>query len=178
MSLHIAIESIVSDATNAYDLLGDIAKLAIDEPKRIDMSIVRIRSNDDRQFANYDRVRPACGTVGCVAGWTITLAKLKDRTSLDSLSFSGPSSMDEAGSLLGLTAEQQTELFMPDHLISDIRPRLEHVYRQSDGTRARIRRSQTREHARQTARHIRAFMAKYADQLKARPVQTRTVSKP
>jgi hypothetical protein len=56
----------ISVATNAYELLGDVAEAILREPKRFD-------------FGNWlehipaEHGGPACGTVGCIAGWAVVL---------------------------------------------------------------------------------------------------------
>jgi len=58
-----------STATNAYDLMADVVKVIRDEPKRMDMStFTRLKM----KFVPKAR-RPACGTIGCVAGWMVML---------------------------------------------------------------------------------------------------------
>lgn len=59
-----------SKAKNAYQLLGEIRKLIIAEPKRYVQHIWL----DKRQRAGVRKdFYPACGTVACVAGWVTTL---------------------------------------------------------------------------------------------------------
>lgn len=56
-----------SQATNAYDLLGDVIAAIRQEPRRLDMG---------QWLAEADFVtsaEPACGTVGCIAGWLTIL---------------------------------------------------------------------------------------------------------
>jgi hypothetical protein len=86
---------------------------------------------------------PACGTVGCIAGWTTTLKgqRLRSERSISRT----------AGRLLGLTSKQREELFVPYHII--------------DGTDA-----QTPLHAEATVAHIRTFQKTYAKQLRAKAV--------
>lgn len=56
-----------SDATNAYDLLTDIAAYITEEPKRIFMGDWLITGKDTiRRYLDDDG--PVCGTVGCIAG--------------------------------------------------------------------------------------------------------------
>ena len=64
-----------SDATNAYDLLEDVIACIEQEPKRLDM----------REWLVTDmprnRAYPQCGTIGCVAGWTVALSTGSDNKS-------------------------------------------------------------------------------------------------
>lgn len=57
-----------SKAKTAYGLLSEICALIHDEPKRLDMSMpLACNANEFYPLA------PACGTVGCVAGWVVML---------------------------------------------------------------------------------------------------------
>jgi hypothetical protein len=64
-----------SDATNAYDLLLDVIACVEAEPRRLVMPewICLISNIWPPKYA-----APACGTVGCVGGWTEML--VRDRT--------------------------------------------------------------------------------------------------
>lgn len=81
-----------SKAKTAYSLLSDIAKLAVDEPRRMRMQSWGGEIGNAYWMA--PDMRPACNTVGCIGGWTNVLRR-------------GPS----AESVLGLTSEQADELF-------------------------------------------------------------------
>ena len=137
-------------ATTAYGYLTAIAKLVLEEPKRLDMSLVVMRGAGieryitERFWANpAQKVKtPSCGTVGCIAGWALTLA---GQTSENEYNMG---MMDEARELLGLDFVQEAELFMPKHLTG-------------------ARHTQGKAHAKATVKHIKAFQAKYAAQLKA-----------
>lgn len=78
-----------STATTAYGWFGDVAKLIREEPRRIYMSdwVKAYRKPDLVVQTDYDyeaeRYRnsipgPACGTVGCIAGW-LHLSKVSDK---------------------------------------------------------------------------------------------------
>ncbi len=61
-----------SEATNAYELLADVRKAILAEPRRYDQgtykaSVARIRQ------AKEENKAPACGTMACVAGWCVAL---------------------------------------------------------------------------------------------------------
>lgn len=86
-------------ATNAYDLLSEIAALALEEPKRMDMEHWRLLADDD-----YDshHAFPACGMVGCIGGWTEALTGYAD-----------------AATVLGLNAVQEHDLFYHETLVVD-----------------------------------------------------------
>lgn len=64
------IESLLprSNATNGWDLCEDVCQAILEEPKRVDM-------NDTLWFVDPRNANaPACGTVGCFAGWVNVLA--------------------------------------------------------------------------------------------------------
>ena len=60
-----------SKATNAYDLLTDIGKLALAEPRRMRMGQWVVNESDLWIFP--DEAIPKCGTIGCIGGWTTVL---------------------------------------------------------------------------------------------------------
>jgi hypothetical protein len=72
-----------SNATNAYDLLSDVAKVMLAEPKRVNMArwIERVTpSRAAREGEEWEKDiipsgAPDCGTVGCIAGWILLLLK-------------------------------------------------------------------------------------------------------
>lgn len=76
-----------SDATNVYDLLMDVAACIRAEPKRYDQTTwifyahSRLRFGEEEIPANM----PACGTVGCRAGWITLLAGY--RPSVDGVAY-------------------------------------------------------------------------------------------
>lgn len=147
-------------ATTAYGYLSAIAKLALEEPKRINMGVVVLRGLGLRglglkrfifetsMFSSQvnPQALPACNTVGCVAGWGLTLA---GKTNAEDTF--NRASMSEATQLFGLTDAQADELFMPDHLLHDTN-------------------KQTKRHALAVVKHIKGFQKKYAAQLKAHKV--------
>lgn len=57
----------VSKAKTALGLLGDVKRAILQEPKRADMTTYTDRIHPEEGG-------PACGTVGCVAGWISLLA--------------------------------------------------------------------------------------------------------
>lgn len=64
-----------SDATNGYDLLTDVCQAILDEPKRLDMSNW-IAVGKFAEFAEKrENMRPSCGTLACIAGWTVLLRR-------------------------------------------------------------------------------------------------------
>jgi hypothetical protein len=139
-------------ATNAYDLLAEIADMAAVHPERINMSSWDARCGGPTS----DVQKSDCGTVGCVAGWTCVLTE----TQID-FSRGGAETQIRAGAgnVLGLTWEQERELFLSlngsDSLFNPNWVRT---------------RPQTQAHGCEVRKHILAFMAKYEAQLKARAI--------
>lgn len=148
----------LTTAQTSYDLLGEIERLAIEEPARIDMLVVCYRGKDllnkikenlaDKFRTGTGKIVKAssCNTVGCIAGWVLV------RTGNAPKNYYNGNNTDGAEDLLGLTVAQGKELFYPNHLVS------------IGGSR------QTRAHARAVVAHIRTFKAKYKDQLMAHKI--------
>ena len=61
-----------SKATNAYDLLDDVCKVIAEEPKRYDQNRWGVTGWRARRIYPAEEL-PACGTVGCRAGWIVAL---------------------------------------------------------------------------------------------------------
>lgn len=149
----------LTTARNAYDLLTEIERLAIEEPARINMGVVCLRGKNLLETISKNLVNglaPAlgvssvkkassCNTVGCIAGWTLV------RTGYSHANHYNSGDTERATSILGLTNSQNQELFFPNYLTGATN-------------------KQTRDHAREVVRHIRAFKAKYKDQLLAHPI--------
>lgn len=127
-----------SKAKNAYDLLSEVVAIVLAEPKRYDQArFIERRADGD----TVPRGFPACGTVGCVAGWIVTLKgpptfEYKDVERL-------------AQDILGPTLDT-SDLFFGGAL---------------PGTAG-----QTKAHAKAGAAHIRAFQNDYEKQLRAKRV--------
>lgn len=137
-----------STAETAYDLLSEVAALALAEPKRINMNTWRLRAGVD----GCEPVRgyPECGTVGCIGGWVDTLRNAPSHA---------------AQNILGLTDEQADELFYDDGLLKEA-GNVEDD--EDDDVTDSL--AQTPEHANNVVAHIRKFQLKYAAQLKAKRV--------
>lgn len=84
---------------------------------------------------------PDCGTVGCVGGWTVALTRRRQQYG---------SLLSNAARVLGLTGDQAGELF---------------------GAEKAGQGSQTLDHARRGAAHIRRFRKKYRAQLRAKRIR-------
>jgi hypothetical protein len=138
-----------STATNAYDLLGDIRRIILEEPRRYDQTWWRYIEGVPNSSGKAPSDYPACGTVCCVAGWVTALTSRR-RVGEDQIS-------PRAQSTLGLSEGQALDLFSSEATCS-----------------LAIQRGiappppQTPEHAQLGALHIANFMAKYKAQLKAK----------
>lgn len=154
-----------STATNLYDLLNDVCRVVTDEPKRVYMpDVVRafrnkkdaqVRIHSDHSLTTVIKDGPACGTVGCIAGWMKVLTRTDDkemsgvslRQSLTLINmtrlFGSP-----FGSGLGSAADSLFTQDFPDDL--------------TYGTRA---------YARHVVRNIRAFQKKHKAELLTKGVR-------
>lgn len=122
-------------AKTAYGLLSEVRRLILEEPKRYNqLDTLTIRGTRGNRI--YDEY-PACGTVGCVAGWTTVLAAKNPARVRDVLTY--------ARKVLGLNSAQEERLFN-GFVVPGIR--------------------QSREHAAGGAVHIRRFQQEFASQLK------------
>jgi hypothetical protein len=132
----------VSTATNAYDLLTEIRALIREEPKRYNQFIWHARVTPLARIIYHGResTAPACGTIGCVAGWVVTLKEGPD--------VAYPAVPDRARQILGLSPRQEAELF----------------YRMVPGREGSWR------HGLHGRFHIWLFQQQYKAQLKATPV--------
>lgn len=139
----------VSRAKNAYQLLGEIRKLILEEPKRYRQSIW-----GHRNLKGPDA--PACGTQACVAGWTCVLKvpslSLDDGATVNYLQV--PHVI--AQTILGITDNQADVLFSGD--AAGTRMNESGLGFDFEG------------HARRGARHIARFMKMHAKRLKATKV--------
>lgn len=136
-----------SNAKTAYGLLEAVKRVVLDEPKRLDMGVVCLRgeaalAEDFLPRGLKKRRVPGCGTVGCIAGWSLAL---KGRIGVTE---NNGSDTNTAATLLGLDCEQERELFWAKDLTN-------------------AKNKQTLAHARATVEHITTFQKKYEPQLKA-----------
>lgn len=92
-----------SKAKTAYGLLSEVAALVRAEPKRLAMAIWTTDGDEDLPPTG---VFPACGTVGCIGGWTETLMRERGIEYPD------------APTILGLVGEQSALLFCPSRLMN------------------------------------------------------------
>lgn len=128
-----------SRAKTAYGLLNEVKRLILAEPKRYDQgTFIARRNGHSRLFDPQDF--PACGTVGCVAGWVATLKTEK--------LFEYGATPLIAKRILGLDRLQQAELF--DGCAGAT---IEHT-------------AQTLKHAQAGVAHIERFQQRYSAQLR------------
>jgi hypothetical protein len=137
----------VSKAKNAYELLGEIRDLILEEPKRYNQGAWKewMRRVDEDK-------RPACGTTACVAGWVDTLKSKRPVRAYDIWRSGGGDKVKKnAICVLGITDRQARYLFGATAVDS------RHVVG-------------VEEHARSGAAHIARFMKRHLKQLKAKRV--------
>lgn len=131
-----------SKAKTAYGLLGGVCAVITAEPLRLDMQIVCLR--DPAAVSVRYNKSPVCGTVGCIAGWALTL---NGKTTPQETNYGVTW---YAAELLGLDSTQEEELFQPRRLMGS--------------------NQQTAQHAERVVAHIRKFQKKYRAQLIAKQV--------
>lgn len=128
-----------SKAKRALGLLREVQRLILEDPKRVDMRIILSKKPT---YLPSEQEYPPCGAVGCIAGWVTVLKGLSE----------GDNLMGDAGTLLGLTAQQQKTLFVPLGLI--------------DGDQA----VQTLAYARRVSQHIDRFIKRNVKTLRYKKV--------
>ena len=134
-----------SRAKTAYGLLSEVKRLIVEEPKRYNQGIdIRSANDSGRPLENF----PACGMIGCVAGWVVVI---KCERILPTYQIA-----EKATKILGLRPEQADELMDSCAL--------------EDYTKKELPTEGTRAYAKLGARHITRFQKKYARQLKAKRV--------
>ncbi len=141
-----------SQATNAYDLLEDVCKAILEEPRRYNQGEWLKRYYLGQVNTGLYNL-PDCGTVACVAGWTAVLAQGRSAAAVEW----------QAQQILGLNPDQCEELFSGGAV-------QELWMHETNRSIYMMPRPGTAEYAEFGVRHIRAFMAKYEAQLKAKLV--------
>lgn len=138
-----------SRAKTAYGLLDEVKELILARPKRYDQErfIKRLNGTNGADFLKPSQA-PACGTVGCVAGWVATLKRG------DTFLYNETPGI--AADILGLEPEQRSELFSGSALYC--------------GSDTYTLKHGTARYAKAGAEHITRFQKKYAKQLKAKRV--------
>jgi hypothetical protein len=150
----------ISKATNAYALLADVCKVITEEPKRVYMPrwiIKGTRALRATLTARGDASKPelvdgpACQTVGCIAGWVVTLARETPQTPVNSRDVEG-----KARVLLGATYAASMDDI---DALSDLFGRTD--ISAGYGTKA---------YAREVVRYIKAYMRDHKPELLAKKV--------
>ena len=140
-------------ARTAYGLLSQVKQLILEEPKRYNQGIfISKRSNGAYNPEEY----PACGTIGCVAGWVTMLVDPREDEDMNWYWFEPTKIAQKA---LGLEGYQCDLLFDGDAVDA-----LAGWKTPAEGTRA---------YARLGARHITRFQKRYEKQLKAKKIAVR-----
>lgn len=151
----------VSKARNAYELMQEVNRTILEEPKRLYMGSwvtafketrIETRLSDRMKFCT-----PSCGTVGCYAGW-VTLLKLNQNLY----------SMAEEEALVLLTGERYP---VYDSVEYRLRSALDNAFCNTevyaDPFMFRELTPGTRAYARAVVKRFRAIMDQYEDVLKA-----------
>lgn len=135
---------------SALDLLGAIAVIILEEPRRYSQGDWILDPNylEEHWIGTVDERIPECGTIGCVAGWTVVMTQSTIPTNTTVIE-------EMAKQLLGLDGRQARSLFSGAALENYIDPG------------EVLPDFGTREYAELGARHIRDFMAEHEAQLKA-----------
>ena len=120
-------------------LLRKIQNHILAEPKRLDMGIFIVRKENHRKLeVQLLHDYPKCGTVGCIAGWAVTLST-KEKVPYGKI-------QARAAALLDITEPQAERLFYETFWPAKFQEQLEN----SD--------EQTRAHARATSARIDHFI--------------------
>lgn len=156
-----------SKATNSYDLLNDVCRAMREEPKRVNFGDWLSTESAKHMYA--EAPEPACGTVGCIAGWCAILKapdasllrQVEDCTAFFSLAFrNGTVSSGPRAAALSLFPESLQ--FDAERLFYGSAP-YTHLDREAGAIG-------TRQHARYVIRHIRQFQQKHKNALKAHAI--------
>lgn len=133
-----------SRAKTAYGLLSEVQRLILEEPLRYNQGTYIERVGGEHGAVTIHRspeAIPACGTVGCVAGWVCTLKY--------GGMFTYWETDPRAAKLLGLDFKQRSDFFDGGAV---------------EGVKGSV------EHAKNGVAYIEAFKQRYAKQLKAKRV--------
>lgn len=133
----------LSRARTAYGLLRDVQRVILAEPKRVNMKTYAV----DPEKEGYSN-RPACGTVGCFAGWVVVLSKGRQ------VALNGGG--DEAGKLLGWDLHYE----LPGNGY--------HVFNAGSGDQCARTLPGSKAHARAVYNRINGFIQRNLKALKAR----------
>lgn len=158
----------------AADLLRRIRDIVLEEPKRLDMDrwVTMFRGStlgaiDDRRV---DKHGPACGTVGCIAGWGAVLLRQAGANVSDLRDWAGGCQMRRA---LGLWDYSNREGLHTDLFVYNPSPEFNEKDRRDRRGRAILGgRPGTKAHARAVARRINIFLKAHPE-METRIIQVR-----
>jgi len=144
-----------SSAKTTLGLLRAVKRAILEEPKRVNMGVYTCKL---RPETTYSYQAPACGTVGCFAGWVSILA--------------GQGLVDDdapAKALLGEDLDYTFKAYSYRHnhfgeLVRDT----ENVFNSGSGDACSDTRPGTRAHAKAVVARIDRFIEKNYDKLKGR----------
>lgn len=129
-------------------LLHRIQQHILEEPKRLDMgtfieriAIERIAAEEEDYPEDYAKKFPTCGTIGCIAGWAVTLSSKEGRE----VPYADIPA--KAKRLLGLTPIQADRLFYASSWPNPLAYKIDNSN------------PQTKAHAKLTAKRIDRFIA-------------------
>lgn len=140
-----------SKAKTAWGLLADVKRAILAEPKRADMGVFR-------RTVRPEHGGPACGTVGCFAGWVTLLHNPRWPAPPSSVWEPSPIA-NKAHEILGEGCNFYT-VPGPD----------DYVFNSGDGDACQRTRAGTKAHARAVVARIDKFMRVNAKVLKAKKV--------
>lgn len=159
----------VSRATNAYELMEDVNAAILAEPCRLNMTAWVKMFQNIQNISSVDGSIPACGTIGCYAGWTTFLHDQRpewdplrvENRALAVLTHTSPiwgSGLDSS-SLRGRLRSAFNEISVTESI-------------QSGVTKGRILKLKqgTRRYARAVVKRFERIMAQFEQELKAIPV--------
>lgn len=147
----------LSTAKTAWGLLQDVKRAILNEPKRARMTCY-VRTGVTPM---YDADAPACGTVGCFAGWISLLADANPRSR-----YVQNNADDIAMNLLGRNLNYELRRARPT-LYGDNNSTF-HVFNAGQGDGCGTTIPQTKAHARAVVRRISRFMKQNQWKLKRR----------
>lgn len=150
-----------SKATTGLALMRDVRKAILAEPKRANMRVA-VQSRLDAEG-------PACGTVGCIAGWTVLLhdgRRKALRDNADTLPYDAPNldAVQRARHILGRNVDYETVVVHNEAYSDTFRD----VFNDGGGDACSSTHPGTPEHAAAVAARIDQFVAKNRAALKAR----------
>lgn len=150
----------ISLAITGWDLLLDVKRAIREEPKRVNMTFYC------NAFGTSDQ-KPACGAVGCFAGWVATLGR---RYLLPSKHLNNRDLIDQfddvaARRLLGRDLKYRTVIGNPENEFP-----LD-VFNSGEGDACATTKPGTRAHARAVIKRINLFMKVNEVALKARVLE-------